>query len=329
MNPRLDWYRDTRLAGLRRFAFAITLLNLLGHTVLGFEQSWAQPLVSLAAAYGTEILLEWLDAWSARRRPRFLGGPKVLMNFLLSAHISGLACAMLLYANDRLWPVAFASTVAIASKAIFRVRVAGRERHFLNPSNLGITATLLTFHWVGIAPPYMFTENLSGAADWILPGLIVLSGSFLNAKFTGRVPLILAWLGTFVLQALVRSAVFGLPPAAGLFPMTGLAFLLFTFYMVTDPATTPDSPRAQVAFGAAVAVTYGVLVSLHVVYGLFFALTFVCAARGLALAVRSGARSPAQAPAPSPSLEPSRPSGVPAAAPVGSVAASGGAGECA
>jgi hypothetical protein len=87
---------------------------------------------------------------------------------------------MLLYANSRLWPVAFAATAAIASKAIFRVRVEGGERHFLNPSNLGITATLLLFHWVGIAPPYMFTENLSGAGDWILPGIIVFSGKFLE-----------------------------------------------------------------------------------------------------------------------------------------------------
>jgi len=288
-------WRDTRLAGLRRFAFAITLLNVLGHTVLGFEQSWAQPLVSLAAAYSTELLLEWVSARAAGRRARFLGGPKVLMDFLLSAHISGLACAMLLYANSRLWPVAFAATAAIASKAIFRVRVEGGERHFLNPSNFGITATLLLFHWVGIAPPYMFTENLNGAGDWILPGIIVLSGSFLNARFTGRIPLVLAWLGTFLLQGLVRAVISGQSPVPTWFPMTGLAFLLFTFYMVTDPATTPNSRRAQIAFGAGVAIAYGVLVSLHVVYGLFFALTFVCVVRGALLAV--GARRRAEVPA--------------------------------
>ena len=44
-----------RLAGLRRFAIAITFLNILGHTFLGFEQSWAQPFVSLLAAYLMEL----------------------------------------------------------------------------------------------------------------------------------------------------------------------------------------------------------------------------------------------------------------------------------
>ena len=62
----------------------------------------------------------------------------------------------------------------------------------------------------------------------------------------------------------------GTPVAAALAPMTGLAFVLFTFYMVTDPGATPSRRRAQVAFGGSVAVAYGVLVALHVVFVLFF-----------------------------------------------------------
>ena len=33
------WYSEKRLGGLSRFAFAITLLNVIGHLFLGFEQS--------------------------------------------------------------------------------------------------------------------------------------------------------------------------------------------------------------------------------------------------------------------------------------------------
>src|SRR5215216_3945940 len=189
--------KPDRLGGLRRFAAAITILNILGHTVLGFEQSWAQPLVALATAYSTEILLELIDAWAKRRTPRFLGSVRTFVDFLLSAHISGLAVAMLLYANERLWPIAFATTVAICSKAIFRAQVKHGTRHFFNPSNFGITLTLLLFPWVGISPPYHFTENLQGAGDWVLPGIIVVTGTILNARFTHRLPLIGAWLGGF------------------------------------------------------------------------------------------------------------------------------------
>src|SRR5262245_52752923 len=107
------WARPNRLGGLRRFAVAITILNVLGHTVFGFEQSWAQPLVALATAYALELLLEAIDAWLHGRRPGFVGGPRTVTDFLLSAHITGLAVAMLLYASDELWPVAFAAAAAI------------------------------------------------------------------------------------------------------------------------------------------------------------------------------------------------------------------------
>ncbi|MGA7729718.1 MAG: RnfABCDGE type electron transport complex subunit D [Chloroflexia bacterium] len=279
------WSASNRLAGLRRFAVAITVLNLLGHTLLGFEQSWAQPLVSLGVAYGVELLLEWIDARVNKRKAFYVGGPVAFIDFLLSAHITGLAVSMLLYANDRLLPVAFASAVAIASKRIFRVPAGNSTRHFFNPSNLGITATLLAFPWVGIAPPYMFTENLDGVGDWILPAIIVISGSFINYRFTRKLPLIAAWVLGFIAQGVIRSLLFGTTVNPPLVMMTGLAFVLYTFYMVTDPATTPSSVQGQVGFGLGVAAVYGLLVSVHIVFGLFFALSIVCAIRGVAITI--------------------------------------------
>ncbi|MBC7912011.1 MAG: enediyne biosynthesis protein UnbU [Pyrinomonadaceae bacterium] len=278
---------NDRLGGLRRFAVAITVLNILGHTVLGFEQSLMQPLVALAAGYSTEILLELVQAWSQQRRPQFMGGYKKLVDFLLPAHISGLAVAMLLYANERLWPVAFATAVAIGSKAIFRAPVGRGVRHFYNPSNFGISVTLLLFTWVGIAPPYHFTENLDRIGDWLLPGIIIVTGSFLNWRFTHKLPLIAGWLGGFVVQAIIRSWLFDTPLVAALLPMTGMAFILYTFYMVTDPATTPQGKLSQIFFGAGVAATYGLLMASHIVFGLFFALTIVCTVRGLGLYARA------------------------------------------
>ncbi len=287
MSETAGMKNDMRLAALRRFAIAITVLNVLGHTVLGFEQAWAVPVAALLAAYATEILLEILECRRTGRRPRFLGGFPAPVDFLLSAHITALAVSMLLYANSRLLPIVFAAVTAIGSKYLFRAGTNGHSRHFFNPSNVGITLTLLAFPWVGIAQPYMFTENLSGIGDWILPAIIVTSGSFLNAKLTLRMPLILAWLGGFVLQAAVRHFLIGNLFLPSLNPMTGVAFLLFTFYMVTDPATTPSSLRGQVVFGFSVAAGYGILMALHVVFGLFFSLTSVCVVRGALLQTRA------------------------------------------
>src|SRR5882724_9032412 len=99
---------DKNLKALRRFAVAITALNILGHTVLGFEQSHLQSVVAVLAAYLTEMTLEGVSAWSDRRRPRFLTGRwQNRIDFFLPPHISGLAVGMLTYANDRLWVVVF------------------------------------------------------------------------------------------------------------------------------------------------------------------------------------------------------------------------------
>ncbi|NUL82920.1 MAG: RnfABCDGE type electron transport complex subunit D [Armatimonadetes bacterium] len=296
MSPT-TWKQDVRLGGLRRFAIAITVLNILGHTVLGFEQAWLHPFVSLAAAYGTEILIELADAIAHRRPPRFLGGMRKLIDFMLSAHITGLAVAMLIYPNAQFWVVAFGASVAIASKHLLRMSLDTGKRHFLNPSNFGITATLLAFPWVGVAQPYQFTENLVNAWDFVPVGIILFTGTFLNFRFTKRLPLIFAWLTGFALQAFIRSAYFDTPFLAGLGPMTGVAFVLYTFYMVTDPATTPDDPKNQMLFGYSVAFVYALLMVFHVVYGLFFALTIVCVVRGLSIALNNALKASRQEPA--------------------------------
>jgi len=106
------------------------------------------------------------------------------------------------------------------------------------------------------------------------------------------VPLILGWLLGFALQALLRHLATGCSLEAALLPMTGPAFILFTFYMVPDPGTTPDAPRAQALFGASVAFCYSVLMVAHIVFGLFFSLVIVCTLRGVGLwvlhAIRQG-----------------------------------------
>lgn len=287
--------------GIVPFSIAITVLNLLGHTVLGFEQAWLHPLVSLATAYACELFVEL--AFRGWRQARFRGGLRNLVVFLLPAHITGLAVAMLLQPNEQFAVVAFAAAVAIWSKTFFRLRVPGAPPHvtvhFMNPSNLGITVTLLLFSQsVGVAVPYQFTEGLYGALDWALPALIVCTGSLLNWRATRRMPLIAAWLLGFALQALLRHWATGQGLPSLLAPMTGTAFVLFTFYMVTDPMTSPSAPRAQVLFGLAVAAVYGLITHAGVVFGLFFGLTLVCLGRGVLLWWQAQpARLPAAKPA--------------------------------
>jgi hypothetical protein len=274
---------DKRVKALRRFAFSITFLTVVGQTLLGFEQAWIQPLVSLASSLAFAALFELIDAWAGRRRPALLGSRDQLVTFFLPAWIAGMAIGLLLYPGDRLLPFVFATAISAGGKYLFRAPVAGRMRHVMNPSNLGIAATLVLFSWVGVGLPYMFTENVGGALDWIIPAVLLASGLFLNGKLTGRLPLIAAWLVGFAAQAVIRGLTTGVSIPAALAPMTGVAFLLFTNYMITDPGTSPQRPRNQVIFALTAAAAYGVFTALHLVYGLFLCVLVACALRGIVL----------------------------------------------
>lgn len=279
--PRVD-PKDPRYLALRNFAISMSIFNAVGYTVLGFEQPWTWPLFALAVGYTLELAFESIMALAQQRRPEFRGnGAWGLYTFLLPTHITALACNMLLYANIHFWPIAFAISISIGQKYALRAPIKGRMRHFLNPSNFGITVTLLAFSWVNIAPPYHFTENVPDAFRALIPMIILTAGTVLNSVLTKKVFLIMGWTGGFVIQALIRHYVWGVALWAALIPMTGVAFVLFTNYMITDPGTSPSSRSAMFMFGAWVATAYGILMLFNVVYTLFFAVTIVCVARGM------------------------------------------------
>jgi hypothetical protein len=45
--------------------------NVLGHTKLGFEQSWATPVTAVLTAIAVSMLLDWVDARAKNRALRF------------------------------------------------------------------------------------------------------------------------------------------------------------------------------------------------------------------------------------------------------------------
>ncbi len=152
--PRKD--PKMRFFALWYFTTLLILWTILGDTVLGFEQSYAQPIVGVLAACAVAFLLEGIDAWAKRRPARFAGSWTNVINFLPPCIIPGLACAMLIYPNERLTPIIFASALSLASKVMLRAPIGnGQTQHIFNPSNFGITITLLSDseRWIGSAVP--------------------------------------------------------------------------------------------------------------------------------------------------------------------------------
>jgi enediyne biosynthesis protein E5 len=274
---------DPRYLALRNFALSISVFNVFGYTLLGFEQPWLFALFAVLCGHTLDISLETLMAWAYKRKPEYRGrGMRGLYEFMLPAQITSLAVNMLLYANNQFWPIMFGVMVAVGSKYVFRAPINGRMRHFMNPSNFGIAVVLLCFaRWVSISPPYMFSEWASEYFRLFIPVVILVSGTVLNTMLTKRVALIVGWMGGFFIQAFVRHWLWGVQLNTALTVMTGIAFILFTNYMITDPGTTPTRPRSQFMFGSSVACIYAVLMQFNIVYTLFFATAIVCGIRGL------------------------------------------------
>jgi hypothetical protein len=307
--------RDPR-NGLRMSATLATIFTILGHTVFGFEQSLAQVFVALATGYACAILFEWVDARAYGRVPGFLGGGvRKFADFLLSAHMTSITLSFLLYANQRLWIMALTVALAIGSKYVLRVRRNGRLQHFMNPSNFGLAVVLATYQWTGILP-WGFTVEVGGAFKWIIPLIIVGLGTRLNLLFTGRIPIIAAWLITFVVLGAARAWFQGTHVVAELVPLSGVAMVLFTFYMITDPQTTPSRLGSQILFGSGIAIAYSVLLILHVQYTMFYSVTVIAAIRGLwlfAVSRRAPSVQPAAVPAPAPAVTSPFNPGIPSA----------------
>lgn len=141
---------------LRRFGVTITIVNLLGHLYIGFETSYACTLISVINSCFVQLVLEWARSKAEKIEPLYANGR--MIDFLLPAYIVGMTCGMFLFTNGRFMPLIFATTLAIASKFLLRVRVGDHTVHYLNPSNLAIVVSLLAFPSVAIIMPFSFLQ---------------------------------------------------------------------------------------------------------------------------------------------------------------------------
>ena len=98
---------------------------------------------------------------------------------------------------------------------------------------------------------------------------------------TKKVPLIVGWLGGFAIQAFVRHWIWDVSLFSALGAMTGIAFVLFTNYMITDPAPRRPRPATSSCSAPRSPWSTACMMLFNVVYTLFFATTVVCALRGL------------------------------------------------
>jgi Na+-transporting NADH:ubiquinone oxidoreductase subunit NqrB len=205
---------------------ALSLLLLYGLTALDFDTTWFRATLVIAAAIGAQWLCSKI--WSVRFDPR-------------SAAISGLSLALLLRSNSVLLLLA-AAAIAVSSKFVIR----WRGKHIFNPTNFAIVALMLATPGVWVSPGQWGNVAFFGFLIVCLGGLVVNRASRSDVTYA----FMIAWAAVLI----GRSLYLGEPLTIPLHRLENGALLLFTFFMISDPKTTPDSRAGRILFAVLVAL---------------------------------------------------------------------------
>jgi Na+-translocating ferredoxin:NAD+ oxidoreductase RnfD subunit len=158
----------------------------------------------------------------------------------LSAAITSLSLTLLLR-TDVIGIAILAACIAIGSKFLLRVR----GKHIFNPANVALVTLMLCSDsaWVSSG---QWGSAAVGAFALACLGFLVLT----RAR---RAETTIAFLLAFASLMLGRALWLGDPLSIPLHQMQNGALLIFAFFMISDPKTTPDTSVGRIAYGALVA----------------------------------------------------------------------------
>lgn len=296
---RLPSARDPRL----HLAATITSIQVMGQAFLGWELSIAQILVCLLTCALVEVPMVF---WERRE-----------IVWPASALLTGNGVALVLRVNGTehgdWWSMngwyIFAATsgLALLSKHVLRFR----GRPVVNPSNLGLVACFLLLGTTVVNPLDFWWGPMS--VSMVVVYLILAAGAVavtrrlrLLAMSAAFWTVFAASLGVLTASGHCISARWSVTPVCGTdfwwIVVTSPEVLIFMFFMITDPMTSPTDPRARVVFGGSVGLASALLVApMQTEYGAKVAvlsgLVLVCAIRPVLTVVAERSLVPTVRPA--------------------------------
>lgn len=207
--------------------FLLTLFLLYAHLFLYTRSGIYSVLTAVLVCLLTQ-------AWWSARLSLAPGGWK-------SALITALGLCLLLKVNHPGW-MAVAAFLSISSKFLIRIR----GKHVFNPSNLGIVVIIAA--GVGWISPGQWGTGMLPASFIALGATVILFG-------VNRWDVAIAFLvSLFLLDALRTVWFLGWPWEVTLHKFRSGTLLIFAFFMITDPRTSPDSRTGRIIWGSGLAV---------------------------------------------------------------------------
>ena len=209
--------------------FQIVVLGLLlsyGVTALDFGIRWQNAVAIMAAAQ----LMQYIGTLTFGLR-KF--DP-------LSALITSLSLTLLLR-TDAVSLAVLAATIAIGSKFLIRVR----DKHVFNPANAALVALML------ISDNAWVSSGQWGSAA--IGSLALACLGFLVLTRARRAETTIAFFVAYAALLTGRALWLGDPLSIPLHQLQNGALLIFAFFMISDPKTSPNSAAGRIVFGSMVA----------------------------------------------------------------------------
>ena len=158
-----------------------------------------------------------------------------------SALISSLSLCLLLRTND-LAVAALAAVIAIGSKFVIR----WKDKHVFNPTNLALAVILVSgLGWI--------SPGQWGQVAWF--GFLIACLGSLVVTRAARADVTLAFLTFYVGLLFARALWLGDPLTIPLHQIESGALLIFSFFMISDPKTTPHSRTDRIVYALLIALT--------------------------------------------------------------------------
>ncbi|MEM7354561.1 MAG: RnfABCDGE type electron transport complex subunit D, partial [Acidobacteriota bacterium] len=140
-----------------------------------------------------------------------------------------------------------AAALAIGSKFLLRAR----DKHIFNPTNFALALMMLVSDRVWVSPGQWGSAAFFGFLLACLGGLVVHRAARSDVTY--------AFLVAYSTLLFGRAIWLGDPLAIPLHQLESGAFLIFAFFMISDPKTTPETRAGRIVYAALVAVTAGVI----------------------------------------------------------------------
>jgi Na+-transporting NADH:ubiquinone oxidoreductase subunit NqrB len=215
---------------------------------------WTDARHYQIAALSTLVVfnLGWIDFGAKAENTALVLGASLLTQVVCSRFfhvpidvrsplITGLSLSLLLR-TDEAWILALAGVIAIGSKFVLRID----GKHIWNPAGFAIVVLLFTADGhVWISP------GAWGSTVWFAALLCFFAILVLGAA--RRSDIALFFIGSHAALLVARALWLGDPLAIPLHQLQSGSLLIFTFFMISDPRTSPDSRLGRFIFAFSVA----------------------------------------------------------------------------